>query len=240
MCSGGVSGVFARAFELRSLYHPVNLLIYLLLGAICKVDTRDLPKISDRGPLILVTNHVTFLEVPILYLFLLPRPVVGVTKIETFDRPVIGYLARLWKAIPIRRNTSDRRAIMACVEALRRGRIVVIAPEGTRSGDGVLRRGSAGVIPIAALSGAPIFPVAHYGGERIWENLKTIRKTRFHIRVGAPIFFTPAEVATRSGRAAAIDQVMRSLAALMPKKYHGHYYESDRVAGYSVSKPRDD
>lgn len=203
--------------------HPANLLIYLILKAICRVDTREIESIPDRGPLIIVTNHVTFLEVPILYLFLLPRPIIGVTKIETFDHPVTGFLARLWKAIPIRRNTADRTAITACIRALRRGKIVAIAPEGTRSRTGELGRASAGVIPIAAASGAPILPVAHYGGERIFRNLKTLRRTRFHIRVGTPIKISPDEVATRSGRSRAINEVMQSLATLMPDRYHGHY-----------------
>ena len=65
------------------LGHPVNLAIYLLLKAICKIDISDIGAIPGKGPLIIVTNHVTFLEVPILYPYLLPRKMIGITKRET-------------------------------------------------------------------------------------------------------------------------------------------------------------
>jgi 1-acyl-sn-glycerol-3-phosphate acyltransferase len=203
--------------------HPTNLLIHLLLTAICRIDREEISRVPVRGPLVIVTNHVTFLEVPALYLALLPRPVVGITKRETWNHPVLRYLANLWKAIPIRRNTSDSAAIAAALEALKAGKIVVIAPEGTRSGDGRLRKANAGVVTIAARSLAPVLPVAHFGGERIFENLRSLRRTRFAIRVGRPIHLSPAAASTRAAREAAIDEIMRSLADLMPERYRGYY-----------------
>lgn len=203
--------------------HPVNLLIYLLINAICRVDTSEVHRIPMRGPLIIVTNHVTFLEVPILYTFLLPRRVIGVTKEETWRSPILGYLADLWRAIPIRRNSVDSVAFEAVLTALDAGRIVAIAPEGTRSRHGRLSRAGGGVVTLAARSGAPVLPVAHYGGERIWQNLKSLRRTRFIIRVGTPLWFSPEDVSKRSARRRSLETVMRSLASLMPERYHGYY-----------------
>jgi 1-acyl-sn-glycerol-3-phosphate acyltransferase len=208
--------------------HPVNLTIFLLLKALCRVDSSELASVPRTGPLIIATNHVSFLEVPILYTFLLPRRLVGLTKTETFDNRFFGYLANLWKAIPLRRDVVDSHAFKASLEVLKDGAILAVAPEGTRSHDGVLQMGHAGVITIAALSGAPILPVAHFGGERFWHNMKRIRRTRVAIRVGETIRVSRDRVRTRTGREEVLRTTMQALAALMPEKYSG-YYAANRI-----------
>ncbi len=203
--------------------HPVNYAIYLILKAICRVDAEDLKKIPAAGPLIIVTNHINFLEIPVLYVYLLPRRLVGISKVETWRNPVLRYLADLWDTIPIRRNAVDSSAFTAARRALGRERILVVAPEGTRSRDGRLRRAHAGVVVIAAGSGAPVLPVAHFGGERFWGNIRSLRKTRVHIKVGSPIRIDPARITNRRRREEAITEIMRALAALLPEAYRGYY-----------------
>lgn len=194
------------------------------LKALCRVDSGELSRVPDRGPLIIVINHINFLEVPMLYSFLYPRDVVGLVKVETWKNPLLKALADTWSAIPIDRGSTDLGAMRAAIETLRRGKILAVAPEGTRSGDGRLRRAHAGVVSIALRSGAPIIPVAHFGGERFWDNFSSLRKTAFSFRVGEPFNLPKVEGRiTRAERQELADGIMRRVAALLPEDYRGFY-----------------
>lgn len=205
------------------LGHPVNTLIYLLLKLGCRVDASAFASIPDEGPLIIATNHVNFLEMPILYLYFKPRVLTGIAKIEIWRNPLLRYLAHIWKPILIRRDSADVGAYQHMLQALDHGRIIAIAPEGTRSHDGKLGRASAGVVMLAAESGVPVLPVAHFGGNLVWHNLTRLRRTRFEFRVGKPMYFSRTHIATRQDRAQAIDKLMRALASLLPEEYRGYY-----------------
>ena len=70
------------------------------------------------------------------------RYVKGMTAVETRRRFLFNFFAWAVDAIYVERGTPDRRALRACIEALDAGWALYIAPEGTRSGDGRLQRGS--------------------------------------------------------------------------------------------------
>src|SRR4030042_5760798 len=144
------------------LYSPIR----ALGRTLCRVHDDELAAIPHAGPLLLVANHVNFLDVPIFYTHLIPRSVTGFAKIETWRNPALGFLFSLGGAIPIRRGAVDRTAIGRALEVLRSGRILAVAPEGTRSGDGRLQKAYTGVAVLALDSGAPGWPVAYFGGEK--------------------------------------------------------------------------
>lgn len=209
--------------RLMRFLHPANLLIHLLLKALCRIDSAELRSVPREGPIIIATNHINFLEIPVLYTRLLPRKIVGISKIESWDNPIFRYLANLWKTIPIRRFTADFAAFDSVVAALSRRRILAMAPEGTRSGSGRLQKANAGVILLAAESGAPILPVAHFGGERFWSNLRGIRRTRMQIRVGSAFTVRRSDITTKKAREKILEDVMKEIASLMPERYRGFY-----------------
>jgi 1-acyl-sn-glycerol-3-phosphate acyltransferase len=192
----------------------------------CRVDDHELPRVPVSGPLLLVCNHVNFLEIPLVLSHLQPRRVTGLAKAETWNSPVMGVLFNLWGAIPVRRGEGDVAAIRRVLEALDAGMIVAIAPEGTRSGDGCLRRAKPGIGLLAAHSKAPILPVAYYGHEGIWSNLRRLRRTDFHIRVGPILRVRANGQWTAERRQALADQVMYQIAALLPERYRGAYADS--------------
>ncbi|HUW42036.1 MAG TPA: lysophospholipid acyltransferase family protein [Rectinemataceae bacterium] len=209
---------------MKSVSRLVSPLVKLILGAVCTVDGRELEKLPRTGPLIVVINHINFLEVPLLYTYLYPRDLVGMVKRETWDNPIIGALAWAWDAISLDRESTDLTAMRKAGEALRAGRILAMAPEGTRSGHGRLQRGRAGIVMLARRENATIVPVAHYGGERFWENLRSFRKTRFVFKVGESFKLRPpAPGEGRRGREEATDEIMRRLARLLPPEYRGAY-----------------
>jgi 1-acyl-sn-glycerol-3-phosphate acyltransferase len=148
----------------------------------------------------------------------------GFAKSETWDSPFLGPLFNLGGAIPVRRGEADMSALRGGLAALEKGYILVITPEGTRSGDGRLAQGHPGVVTLATRSGAPLQPVVYYGGERLYTNLRRLRRTDFHIRVGKPF-----RVETRGARLTSAlrrqitDEIMYQLAALLPPGYRGVY-----------------
>lgn len=209
----------------------VNLAESGLVRLLCRVDDVHVTRVPPKGPLILVSNHINFLEIPVLHSRLRPRDLVGLAKAESWKNPVLGWLFDQWGAIPIRRGEGDIAALRRSLDVLRQGRILVVAPEGTRSHDGRLRRGHPGVVTIALKSGAPILPIAFYGGEALKENVRHLRRTPFRIVVGEPLHVVSEEHRpTRETRQAIADEIMYEVAALLPAAYRGVYAGDDRPA----------
>jgi 1-acyl-sn-glycerol-3-phosphate acyltransferase len=207
----------------RPLYYFFCWLVRGGTRLLCRIDLAPLAQVPKRGPFILVTNHIGSLEVPLLFAHLQPRPVTGFAKIETWDDPFMGWLFDLWGAIPIRRGEADMDALRKGFAALEQGYILAVAPEGTRSRHGRLLRARPGVVTIALRSGVTILPLAHWGGEKLNSNLKRLKRTDFHIKVGHPFRLQVEEKVTRQVRQQMADEIMIQIAALMPEEYRGEY-----------------
>lgn len=201
-----------------------NRLVKWVTSALCRVDAGQLARVPTQGPLIIVSNHINFLEVPVIYTRLTPRPVTGFAKTETWDSAFLGWLFDVWGIIPIRRGEADKRALKRGVQALKDGYILTIAPEGTRSKDGRLLRGRPGIAMMALLSGAPLLPVAHYGHENYRQDLRRLQRSNFHVRVAPPFTLNSnGEKTTSEVRQRMTDEIMYQLAALLPPAYRGVY-----------------
>ena len=186
--------------------------------------------VPARGPLILVCNHINFIEVPLMFTHLQPRPVTGFVKSETWDNPWLGPLFTLWGGIPLQRGEADTGALRKGLQALEQGYILTITPEGTRSHDGRLRQGQPGVITVALHSRAPLLPLVYYGHESLMDSLRRFRRTEFHIAVGQPFYLdVPTGKVTRSIRQAMTDEIMYQLASLLPPGYRGVYNDSSAI-----------
>ena len=195
-----------------------------LTHILCRIDASQLAQVPSQGPLLLVANHINFLDAPVMYTQLRPRPLTGFVKAETWENPVMALLFNIWGGIPIKRGEPDMTALNMALGALREGKIVVVAPEGTRSGDGRLKRGYPGIVVLALRSGAPLLPVAYHGGEGFRDNLSRLRRTDFHITVGQPFTLdTGEQKVTRPVRQAITDEIMYRIAALLPEDYRGEY-----------------
>ena len=202
----------------------LNIIIKGVLRLACRVDDSQLVRVPDHGPLILVINHVTFLEVPMVYTHLRPRAMTGFAKAESWDNPFFGWVFDVWGAIPLHRGEADVSAMRAALEVLREGRILGLAPEGTRTGHGRLQRAHPGVVLLAQRSGAPLQPLVHIGGENLKRNLARLRRTDFKMIVGNPFHIETGTIKmTAEIRQAIADEIMCQLAALLPEKYRGEY-----------------
>ncbi|RPJ41233.1 MAG: 1-acyl-sn-glycerol-3-phosphate acyltransferase, partial [Chloroflexi bacterium] len=155
----------------------VNWVLRRVFQAVCRIDHPALRQIPSRGPLILVGNHVNFLEAPVLIPHLDPRPVTGIAKRESWQNPLFNFLFNQWDVIPIDRGTVDREAFRLATDALYDEKILAVFPEGTRSSDGCLLQGKPGIVALAMRSKAPMIPVACFGHENFWSNFKRMRRT---------------------------------------------------------------
>jgi 1-acyl-sn-glycerol-3-phosphate acyltransferase len=202
-----------------------------LTRLLCRVDAKSLHSVPQKGPLILVCNHISDIEVPVVFPRLHPRPITGFAKSETWDNPILGSIFNIWEVIPIQRGHPDINALRRGLQVLERGKILVITPEGTRSRNGCLRRGHPGVVTLALHSGAPILPMVYFGGEALQSNLRRLRRTDFKVRVGRSFRIDAPAKLTREVRRKITDEIMFQLAVLLPPRYRGYYQDLSAASG---------
>jgi 1-acyl-sn-glycerol-3-phosphate acyltransferase len=190
-----------------------------------------------QGPLIAISNHTGQIEVPLVIAHLHPRKLTGWAKVESWDNKFLNWVFGVWGMIPVRRGEADMHALKAALRALEKGLIFGIAPEGTRNYNGKLKRALPGAVTVALHSGAPIIPIAHWGGEHFMKNLKHFKRTDFHIRVGEPFKLNVEGVkVTGEIRQQIVDEMMVQIAKLMPEEYRGEYSDTSKWTEKYIQK----
>lgn len=202
----------------------INFLLRKIFQIVCNIHTDEFQKIPKNGPLILVGNHINFLEAPIMMPHVDNPNVIGVAKRESWNNPLFNFLFNEWNVIPIEREMIDREAFNEMLNALSDNKILAIFPEGTRSKNGQLLRGKPGVVAVAVKSKAPIVPISFYGYENFWENLKHFRKTNFFVKVGEPFHLNlNGNGLSKEVRQEVTDEIMYKIAELLPEQYLINY-----------------
>jgi 1-acyl-sn-glycerol-3-phosphate acyltransferase len=133
-------------------------------------------------------------------------------------------LFNVWGGIPIDRDIADFNAFKQAKEALKDEKILAIAPEGTRSRDGKMIRGKPGIAILAKQCDVPILPFAYFGHEDFYDNLKHLKRTPMHIRVGEPFKINwEGKSRDKDTLQAVTDAIMLEVADLLPEDYRGIY-----------------
>lgn len=195
-----------------------------ITSLIARIDDAELEVVPKQGPLIIYTNHVNLLEIPIVYTHLQPRKVHGMLLAERWNIPLLNWALDVTGTIPIHREEADIHAIRTGLRILEKGEMLIIAPEGRRSHDGKLQPAHPGVVLLGLHSRAALIPVGYYGAERYKENLRRLKRTDFHLRVGKPFHLDAhGATVTRRVRKKMMDEMMRQLASVLPPEYRGQY-----------------
>ena len=162
--------------------------------------------IPVTGAAVLVCNHVSFVDA-VLLMAASPRPIYFVMDHRIFKVPVLGWLFRLAKAIPIAPRKEDPAAYEAAFDAaarvLREGDLLAIFPEGGITRDGTLQEFKGGIMKILERQPVPVIPMALtnlWGSffSRVEEGGAMVRPfrrgvfNRVGLNVGAPV--PPAQV----------------------------------------------
>jgi 1-acyl-sn-glycerol-3-phosphate acyltransferase len=200
-----------------------NCALRFLFKVLLRLEIVGLENVPPDGPLILMISHTNFLD-PLLAGALMPREVVMMSKVENFGHPIMGVLVRLYGAFPVRRGEVDLWAIRRSLEVLDNGEVLLMAPEGTRSGHGRLQKGHDGMTFIALRADTPILPMAIIGGERFWAHLSKLRRTPIRIVIGKVFRFSPGrERIRRATMSKMTEEAMYQLASLLPPERRGVY-----------------
>jgi len=178
------------------------------------------------GPLILVANHVHVLD-PIFLAFSLPRWITFVAKEELFRSPFLRFWLRWAGSVSIRREGRVRekqKILKSARDALERGLILGMFPEGGRSHDGKLRKGKPGSAVIASKANVPLLPVGIVGTDKISGISWLWKRPRIVVNIGKPFKLPPTSSRiSKSQMQLLTTQLMREIAALLPPEYQGAY-----------------
>lgn len=213
-----------------------------------KVD--GLENVPKDGPLLVIANHFSWFDAPLLTLCLPFQPAFMVAS-ESQRFWFVRMFMRAFHGIPIWRGRVDRKALSAAITRLKQGQAVAIFPEGgidprlaerrsrgeiiVESDYGFISRHDAqlthaepGTAYLALQSQARLLPVALMGTEKILPNILRWRRTNVTMRIGQP--FGPLTIETtlhnndrRRHLEQLAEQIMQRIALLFPPENRGPY-----------------
>jgi 1-acyl-sn-glycerol-3-phosphate acyltransferase len=206
------------------LYHAIRWFAIFVFHLITRIRLIGRYNVPSEGAVILAANHLSWTDIPLVPLHF-RRKVVYMAKEEYFNSK-IAWLVRFLGAFPVKRGEGDRQALRAAEEQLKKGNILIIFPEGTRSRTRTLAKAHAGMGMIALRSGVPVVPVAIWGSENALKKLGA----PVTISYGEPMILKPkGNKITREDIDEATDKVMRKIAEMLPSAYRGVYIEAQNA-----------
>lgn len=167
-----------------------------ILNLIVKKDWRGGEKLPQSGPAIVVCNHLSYLD-PLTFTHFLynngraPR---YLGKESVFRVPIVGRVIRGAGQIPVSRESKDAvKGLEHAIAVLKAGHLLGVYPEGTLTRDENLwpMRAKTGVARLALMTGAPVYPCASWGPEKVLppysKKIRLFPRTRVSIMMGEPV-----------------------------------------------------
>jgi 1-acyl-sn-glycerol-3-phosphate acyltransferase len=212
-------------------YKTVRSAVRFVMNIIADVEVVGMDKLPP-GNVMITANHLGRLDTAVL-LYAIDREDIIIAIAEKYkNHPFFGAMGRSVDAVWLNRFEADFSALREILARMKKGGLMVIAPEGTRSKTEALQQGKMGAAFLASKSGYPVLPVALTGTEDrgVLENLKRFRRSKIRAVAGDP--FT-IEIPKGNGREQAMrdatDEIMCRIAAELPEKYRGVYLEHPRL-----------
>ncbi|MDI9548614.1 MAG: lysophospholipid acyltransferase family protein [Chloroflexota bacterium] len=229
----------------RQIAIAVGWVISKVLLDVKVTGVENLPR--NPHPLIVIANHFSWFDAPILAVHL-PFAPAFIVATESQRYWWFRSFVKVFNAIPIWRGQVDREAFRRSMTALKEGYVLGIFPEGGMDPDfaeavargetvnryipgrriPVLARPKSGTALLAIQTGSNILPVALIGTERVYANMLKLRRTPVTIRVGRP--FGPLQIdpalrgrARRQRLDELSDLMMQQIAVLFPPENRGPY-----------------
>jgi len=211
--------------------------VHFVLKNFSHTQYLGLENVPTSGGVILATNHLSRLDIPILFDIPTRRDITALVADKYKTYPFFRWFCLTAGGIWLDRDKADFAAFRQAAEALAQGRSLGIAPEGTRS-DGELLEGKAGTVLLALKAGVPVIPVAIYGSEQAVADWKHFRKPRMTCSFGKPLNFAPLDRENRdAGLAAYTTEMMCQIAVMLPEKYRGFYARHPRLLELLAQTP---
>ncbi|MBS0189633.1 MAG: lysophospholipid acyltransferase family protein [Phycisphaerales bacterium] len=196
-----------------------KVLLYELLQAFCalvfilayRVRVRGARNVPPRGPVLLASNHQSFLDPPLVGSFVRPRHLSFVARVGLFQFGPFGWLISALNSVPINDEAGDAGAIREILKRLGAGHAVLIFPEGSRTTDGGQKSFKRGVALLVKRAKCPVVPVAVEGCFDAWgpgRKLPSLIGHRVAVTYGRPI---PYDELMKDGAQGALDRIAREV-----------------------------
>jgi 1-acyl-sn-glycerol-3-phosphate acyltransferase len=178
-------------------YYVVKLVLWVVFRIGFGLEVRGQEHVPKRGPCILASNHVSFLDPPLVGVAA-PRRATFMARADLYRYFWLGLFLRGVGAVSLRRGEADVGAVREALKRLRLGQAVAIFPEGGRQPSGALGQAKRGVGLLAAMGRAPIVPVLVRGTfEALPRGASSLRRAKIRVAFGPPIPYTEAPLASR-------------------------------------------
>lgn len=176
-----------RSLPHRMWYAFSKFWIRLGLMLAFRVRYTGVNNIPKEGPVLLVANHQSFLDPPLIGAGF-PRMINSLARQSLFRFPIFAWLIRSYNAIPLDIEGSALGGIKETLRRLKQGEVVLVFPEGARTPDGEVASFMPGFASLAVRSGAAILPVAMEGAFHVWPRTRRFpRLGPIHVHFGEPI-----------------------------------------------------
>ncbi len=210
-----------------------RLLINLFINLSARIHVQDAERIyQQQEGFVIASNHIGRLDAILIYNFLDRKDIIMLVAEKYREMPLARWFVKQLDAIWIERFNADFSALRQALSRLKKGGVLVLAPEGTRSPDAALQKAWPGAAYLAAKAGAPIIPVALVGCEdaKFFPNLKRLRRTQVTVYTGEPFKLPPVPLHNREAVLEQYtDEIMCRIAALLPPAYRGYYADHPRL-----------
>lgn len=199
----------------RIVYTTANTGVYILACIFFRLKVTGRETFPKEGGVLIACNHVSYLDPPLVHSSV-PRSMVhSMAKKRLFKHPFLNWFMTTVGTICVD-PLKSRYTITKAVAALKEGNCVVIFPEGTRSSDGVLKKGEWGAISIALQSKCAIVPAAIIGSDKAFPKKgKGIKLISIEIRFGKPYVLSLPD--TDNGRSMSRERLTQETVRLMGK-----------------------
>ncbi|MBI3946111.1 MAG: 1-acyl-sn-glycerol-3-phosphate acyltransferase [Armatimonadetes bacterium] len=190
-----------------------------ILGRATLHGTENIPR---SGGLIVVSNHLSHLDPPVIAGVVGCRQVYFMAKEELFRVPLVGAYLRSVGTFPVKRGAADRAALRRAFDTLAGGRALGMFPEGHRSEDGRLQPGEEGVGLIALRSRAPILPIGIAGTNTVLPaHSLLLRPGKVSICIGSPFLLDDLyDRPRRETVSEATRRIMAAIQDILPPRHH--------------------
>ena len=210
-------------------YRITRAIIVLVMHLLYRYRATGREKMPKAGPTIIAVNHIHLFDVGVV-VTAIRRRIYTLAAAKWRDNRLVNAFMRIAGTIYVRRGQVDRQALKDCLQALRKGHALAIAPEGTRSRGKGLQRAKPGLVYLASRTKAIVVPVAFWGVERL-SDWKRLRRPTCRLVIGNPFRLPALEKGASTERMQQLaDQVMVRIGSLLPESYRGVY--ADQIAAY--------
>lgn len=163
-----------RPWWKRALYDVLSGATRTAFRVLYRTTVLHADRIPHQGGVLLVPNHESYLDPPLVGSFIRSRRITFVARVGLFTFRPLGWLISALDAIPVHGDANDTASIRLFIQRLEAGGAVLIFPEGARTEDGALGEFKRGVLLLIRKAGVPVVPIAVAGCFEAWPRSRSL------------------------------------------------------------------